>query len=91
MTIANDTIGVCSQGAEPARPGRESGGGLGVLEIDDSSGGCPDQTKTADLDGPDQAADNGQPTDSARRAGTIRSWPLLLLAMPARSRYGRAG
>ena len=83
MTIANDTIGVCSQGAEPARPGRESGGGLVVLEIDDSSGGCPDQTKTADLDGPDQAADNGQPTDSARRAGTIRSWPLLLLAMPA--------
>ena len=83
MTIANDTIGVRSHGAEQARPGRESGGGLVVLEIDDSSSGCPDQNQTANLDSPDQAADNGQSTASARRAGTIRSWPLLLLALPA--------
>jgi hypothetical protein len=83
MTIADDTIDVRSERAEPARPGRDSGGSLVVLGINDSSRRCRDRDQTADLDGPDQTADNSRPAESARRAGTIRSWPLLLLAMPA--------
>jgi hypothetical protein len=82
MTIADDTIDVRSQGAERARPSRETGGGV-VLEVKDSSSGCRDQDRAADFDGPDQSADDGGPTASARRMGTVRSWPLLLLAMPA--------
>jgi hypothetical protein len=82
MTIADGTVRVNQPGDWAVRVGLQDRH-LAVLNANGSGTDGPDRARTADLDGPDQAGISDRAMVSPGRAGTVRSWPLLLLAMPA--------
>jgi hypothetical protein len=82
MAIADETVRVHSPGDGTVREGPQDRRHA-VLNANGSGIDDPDWARIADLDGPGQAAISDRAMVSVGRAGTVRSWPLLLLAMPA--------
>jgi hypothetical protein len=82
MTIADGTVSGRALDAGPIRT-RSPGRRLAVLSADGSSADGPDRAGTADLGGPDQAVTSDRSMVLAGQARSVRSWPLLLLAIPA--------
>jgi hypothetical protein len=82
VTIADGTVRVRPPGVGAVGMGPHSRR-LAVLNVDDFGPDGRDCGRAADLGGPDQAVSPDRTTGLAARAGTVRSWPLLLLALPA--------
>jgi|SRR5580692_8126587 hypothetical protein len=82
MTIDDEVVRECPPGVGPIRVDTE-GRTLAVLNGNGSGAGRPDHARTADHDGPGQATSPDQAIVPAGRAGSIRSWPVLLPALAA--------
>src|SRR3984885_9640997 len=79
MTLTDEAI----RTGQPDGLGLGDGAAAGALTAGGPDPGGPGHAWAGAADGPSWAAGRDQGRAAAGRAGTVRSWPLLLLALPA--------